>query len=50
MIFDGLTTEQLFTALEAWNKFHNESEDEGERAHSRNVIEYLIVSLQLHWL
>lgn len=50
MIFTDLTTEQLFGALVSWNKFYNESENEEEREHSRDVIEYLIVSLQMHWL
>ena len=50
MIFDGLTTEQLFAALETWNKFYKESEDEEKRARSRDVIERLIVTLQMHWL
>ncbi len=50
MIFDGMTTEELFTALQSWNKFYNEQQDEQIKSNVMAVIDTLVVTLQLHWL
>lgn len=50
MIYDGMTTEELFAGLQAWNMFYNKQTDEETLVNAQCVIENLVVTLQMHWL